>query len=341
MDNFPKLKPKLNRFGQVEYEPSDFPMHSLPMAEHSEGIRLDQKVLADIGIKKEYLPDVPQFILHPNMDHTKKKAPFRSVFPYIHEHEPKWINGDIVVYRPIRWVPYVMLIQFYPKSELTTTIKVQTTNVLEKELYGKASFSVEASAALSYKDMALGFKATGEGHVTVTRNIKELKDLTEEGSFKYAVNELGIGMMMEVEEVARYEFRNDDIWEDFYEEEGVPDGTELHWGGDETWEKIHIRSNELNLVKQLQVVDGDLYIQMLPLPSDDKREIADMYVALSFKYKETWRRNVTGCKKAWEDWYAYIHGTFHSKVSKQNTYLAWPAWKPISTFRAVEPVKPT
>lgn len=275
------------------------------------------------------MPRLPKYLLRSRI---KRSTPGVFHENLTIEHTWNWVNGEIVVYKPIKWVPYVHEIQLIPKNALDVEIDRSSTTVKETELYGMADFSISADAGLSYKALAVNVTAKAETRIKVTLDTTETKTRREKGTLgSTPVYEVTVGMMLQVQELGERQLVNNDIWEDSVvvpPNLGIDQPRRfLHWHGSESWGDIHISSDDLANVKGLQFHDGHLFIQTLPVQNEN-HQISDVHVALSYS--------------GWNDWYAYIHGEMVNQT-KECEYLAWPAWTPAATFMPLEGevVKPT
>ncbi|KAF5229660.1 hypothetical protein FAUST_10297 [Fusarium austroamericanum] len=301
--------------GEYYYLDDDMPTVRVPISNSCHGDRpmKPEELNEWFGVREDNMPSLPGYFTIPDLHskHGGKSGKEKSYADYY------FIEGAMVVYRPIEWVPSVVRIKTIPKNNIITTIKKEEVVDTRAKLYARAELSIELSAGGSGLGMAATATATSEIGVDFEKNTTKTETWTQEGQVgTKALNELAVGMLLKVEEVYRHSIN---VWVD-----GRKKGDSMGWSGGPGWNQIHVPETSLRSVRKLQFynmrtsgVGGTqhLYIQTLPI-FDKEKKLKDLHIALS--------------NGGWEDWYAYVVG---KKGESQGTkLLAYPGYQPSVTL---------
>ncbi|QPC76892.1 hypothetical protein HYE68_007644 [Fusarium pseudograminearum] len=306
---------KRKTHGEYYYLDDDMPTVRVPISSKCEGPRpmTPEELDEWFGVRERTMPSLPAYITIP---HLYSKLGGKSGKEK-QNAEYYFIEGHMVVYRPIEWVPSVMLIKTIPKNTIITTIKRKEVVDTKLTIYAGAKLSIELSAGASGMGMAATATATSEVGIDFEKNSTTKETWAQEGQVgTTALNELAMGMMLRVEEVYR---RSINVWVD-----GRKKGDSMGWSGGPGWNQIHVPDKSLRSVQGLQFHNirtpgggstQHLYIQTLPV-FDKEKKLKDLHIALS--------------NSGWEDWYAYVVG---EKGESQGTdLLAYPGFRPSITL---------
>lgn len=77
------------------------------------------------------MPKLPKFLIRPRLDSTWASG----------NHGWCNITGDMVVYKPKKWVPNTSRTKTYPRSAIETALKETTTTTTTTKLYAGAEAS--------------------------------------------------------------------------------------------------------------------------------------------------------------------------------------------------------
>lgn len=318
-------KPDSDRYGAYHYKDDEFEMVSVPIAEKTQGISLTKEDLHMwFGIEEKTQPPLPAYLISQELKPGRGDQNYQ--FP-TSVHWWRYITGDIVVYRPIEWVPIVSEVARFPKSKLSKELSRVTTTTTTSKIYGRATMSMEVSAGANFKGMMVEAKATAETEVEASLQKEEIEKLIESGKLgDETIFEVAVGMLLKVEEVCKYSFPLEDLWAEDTITTTIPPAWplvarsgNLHWGGSQTWGELLIPPSNFDDVKGFQFQSGSLWTQVLPL-LNEKHEIKDMHIALS--------------NSGWVNWYAYLNGEIHESHDRKT--MPWIAWKPLSTFMTIK-----
>ncbi|KAJ9425867.1 hypothetical protein QL093DRAFT_2575451 [Fusarium oxysporum] len=283
--------------GAYYYNDGDVESHRIPLSDQCYG---------DVRMSREQLEEC---LLHPaRLDSTWGGTAGGG-----------WWNvtGDIVVYKPIEWVPSVARIRDFPKNSIVTNIEKERVETTTTKLYAKAEFALEVSAGGNYMGIKAEAKAKTETGVEFEKEVRNKDTYTQKGVVgDVALVEVAVGLMLRVEEIYTHNIK---VWVD-----GREKGDSLGWHGGPSWNDIHIPSRSLSRVGGLQFSkitmtggghSAGLYVQTLPV-FDENKELKDLHIALS---------NV-----GWTDWYAYVAGKKGRSSGRQ--LLAYPNYRPSTTL---------
>ncbi|EGU86517.1 hypothetical protein FOQG_12853 [Fusarium oxysporum f. sp. raphani 54005] len=296
--------------GAYYYNDGDVESHRIPLSDQCYGdVRMSREQLEEwFGISNDTLPDLPAYYILPRLDSTWGGTAGGG-----------WWNvtGDIVVYKPIEWVPSVARIRDFPKNSIVTNIEKERVETTTTKLYAKAEFALEVSAGGNYMGIKAEAKAKTETGVEFEKEVRNKDTYTQKGVVgDVALVEVAVGLMLRVEEIYTHNIK---VWVD-----GREKGDSLGWHGGPSWNDIHIPSRSLSRVGGLQFSkitmtggghSAGLYVQTLPV-FDEKKELKDLHIALS---------NV-----GWTDWYAYVAGKKGRSSGRQ--LLAYPNYRPSTTL---------
>lgn len=303
-----------DRHGNYYYNYEDIPKASVPISDVSEGdfnLSKDQlKYWFDLSDKT--MPNLPKFLIRPRLN-------------------SKWggdswwnITGDVVVYRPKKWVPNISRTKTYPRSAIETALTETTTTTTTTKLYAGAEASLEVSTGASFWGMKVEAKAKVETTISAQRDYVKVSELKTEGKLgDRVVHELWVSMLLEVEEVYSHDLK---FWV-----ENTGGKHNIGWSGGPAWENIWIANESLRYMDGLKFhpiqMSGSGHsdsIHLVTLPvfkgKGNDKDIDKLHVALS-------------CND-WVDWYAYVTG--EEGPSHRTQLMAWPAFSATPTLVAIE-----
>ncbi|KAF0635461.1 hypothetical protein FPSE5266_01994 [Fusarium pseudograminearum] len=196
--------------GEYYYLDDDMPTVRVPISSNCHGDRpMKPEELNNVfGVREETMPSLPGYFTVPDLYHKWGGKYGRD------KGSSDWyyIEGDMVVYRPIEWVPSVVRIKTIPKNELQTTITKEEVVDTTIKLYARADLSIELSAGGSGLGMAAKATATAEIGAEFETKSSKTDIRKQEGKLGgTAMNELAVGMLLKVEEVYR---RSIYVWVD-------------------------------------------------------------------------------------------------------------------------------
>ncbi|KAF9978893.1 hypothetical protein BGZ75_009889, partial [Mortierella antarctica] len=133
-----------------EYDQDDVAMINVPVADCRGDVLLTHDQLERyFGVEPVGDGQLPEYLITPRL-HS-----------FWNHNCPKgfwWdITGEVIVYKPIAWVPFVRKISTIPYTEIPTWVTTMTTNIRVSELYGsyEASFKLGAGIGIEGLKMEL------------------------------------------------------------------------------------------------------------------------------------------------------------------------------------------
>lgn len=313
---------KTDNSGAYYYNDGDVNTTRVRLSDQCYGdLRMDHGQLQEwFGINDDNLPDLPAYYISPRLDSTWEGY-------YKQGTARGWwrVTGDIVVYKPLEWVPSIARIRDFPKNSIITEIERERVETTTSRLYAKAEFALEISGGGNYMGMKAEAKATAETGVNFEREIKNVDKYTQKGQVgAEPLVEVAVGLMLRVEEIYTHTIN---IWVD---DRGAQDS--MGWSGGPGWNDIYIPQRALSRVGGLQFSNigmsgtgysKGLWIQTLPV-FDDKKELKDVHLALS--------------NNGWTNWYAYTVGKKEKSSGRQ--LLAYPNYNPSTTLMPANKAPP-
>lgn len=308
---------KRDSSGSYYYNSSDIPRISVPISKNCDGdMNLPPNVLDDcFGISHDTMPRLPQFMVHHRL--TKE----------CNGEEWTTVRGEIVVSKPIEWVPVVAVFDKYAKSMAKTTITRDTKTASTTKLFGKASgfakLNTEAGGTLWGVKVEFESELKIEGKASHSYKLEAReKQKVEWKTGDEAMWEVAVTMMLKIEDVYTHSI------EVRVKNHSAGRNTTLTWDGPGTWSDFYVPNWQVQNVK----VDFEfhpvyargtgypesLYILPLPVLSEDKKSIKALHVLMS--------------NKGWVHYHAYTSGKQQAPTGLREQYIAWPGCEPIFTL---------
>lgn len=223
--------------------------------------------------------------------HTGKPAPQNW---YITGNKYWYITGEVVVYKPLAWVPIVRERVTIPKSHFETEYEKKKTTIQTSELYGKGEACFTMSIGGGWRGLKLELSSTVSVEADYRKSTEVKEEITQKGKIgDVVIKEVVMGMCLRMERV--YEnsvhlYLNDKgrdnslIWRDC-ESSSQADPSELIYVGPLQFHPISMTGTGHS---------SSLYLQTLPVFSAEKN-LLYLHLLLS-------------CK-GWTSWYTYNGGT--------------------------------
>lgn len=303
------------------YDDNDVENSPVPLAKDVVGdLKLTPAQLKEwFAITQKTLPDLPGYFIVPRL-HS-------SWGDYYRQGTARgwWnIEGEMVVYKPIEWVPSVARIKDYPKNSIITSIKKEEMEDVTTKLYAQVDLSLEITAGGNYMGMKAEAKTKAESSVSRDLIRKETSTIVQEGKVgDKPLVEVAVGLMLRVEEVYTHDLA---LWIDDRHAEDS-----MGWSGGPGWNDIHVADKLFRHVTGLQFSNisttgeghsSSLNIQALPVfNKDGSNPVQHLHLALS-------------CA-GWGDWYAYTQGRQGPSNTNSRKLMIYPRYSPATTLMSL------
>jgi hypothetical protein len=274
-----------------------------------------------------------------------KSLPKYLIWPRLSSH-PRvgkgWdIQGEMVVYEPIEWIPIATIVQTHPRSVFEREYFNESVSTTSSEIYGKLATELHASASGDLGGVKVEAKLSAEFKIEKKINSENTVKITTKGVLgKKVVNEVWLTMSLKVKPVYSRRIR---LWNN-----NIKGKHQIMWDND-FWASylpvalasqpslplaaqpylalatLTVSNRTLDRVKDLQFsniamsgdgASGNIRFQVLPVLDEDSKELKDLHIAFSNVGDETW--------------FVYNPKDSYGIELEEPEIVAWPDWEPKS-----------
>ncbi|KAF9979684.1 hypothetical protein BGZ75_009343, partial [Mortierella antarctica] len=200
MDSFPGIK-QTTGSKAFYYDDRDVNMIDVPIGQcQGDCILTEAELNRYFGINPSRLGKLPEYIIAPRL-HSAHDAS-RSFSGMEETRLMSEVTGEVVVYQPLEWIPFVHARKTIPHNLFQTEFERVETTIKKSEIYGSFEASFTMSAGGGWKSM----KAEASAGATFEANYRESKEFKEEikttGKHgEVVVKEIVMGMSLRVKRV--------------------------------------------------------------------------------------------------------------------------------------------